>query len=44
MNPTWMKQPGDIGVVIFGAALVGFGCVSTAVGHYNMAHGTGKIE
>lgn len=42
-NPTWTKQPGDAIPLMFGGALVSFGLVSTAVGHYRMATGTGKL-
>ena len=43
-NPTWLKQPGDIGVALFGLALTSYGFVSALVGHYRMAHGTGKLD
>mmetsp|Transcript_10666 Transcript_10666/g.15078 ORF Transcript_10666/g.15078 Transcript_10666/m.15078 type:complete len:100 (-) Transcript_10666:194-493(-) len=41
-NPTWLKQPGDVGMALFGLALVGFGFVQATVGHYRLATGKGK--
>lgn len=43
-NPTWMKQPGDMAVNLFGLALTTYGVVNVIIGHYRMAHGTGKLE
>ena len=44
MNPTWLKQPGDAIPLAAGAALIGFGAVSCAIGHYRLATGTGKLD
>jgi hypothetical protein len=43
-NPTWLKQPGDIGVALFGAGLCTFGTINCVVGHYRLATGKGKLE
>merc|ERR1719223_903739 len=43
-NPTWLKQPGDAIPLAFGGSLIGYGTISCAIGHYNLANGTGKIE
>jgi len=43
-NPTWMKQPGDLMPLAFGAALVGFGSVNAVIGHYRLATGKGKLD
>ena len=43
-NPTWLKQPGDNMVLLFGAALVGYGAILTTVGYYRLATGKGKKE
>ena len=41
-NPTWLKQPGDTAVSLFGAALVGFGLLSAVQGIYRLSTGKGK--
>jgi hypothetical protein len=43
-NPTWMKQPGDLIPLAFGAALVGFGAFNAVIGHYRLATGKGKLD
>ncbi len=43
-NPTWLKQPGDLLPLAFGATLVGFGLVQCVIGHYRLATGKGKID
>lgn len=43
-NPTWLKQPGDLQVCIFGAVLVSFGLVQVVMGHYNLANNKNKKE
>lgn len=43
-NPTWLKQPGDMGVALFGAGLTAYGTISCIVGHYRLATGKGKLE
>lgn len=43
-NPTWLKQPGDIGVALFGAGLTAYGTINCIVGHYRLATGKGKLE
>lgn len=43
-NPTWLKQPGDALPLAFGAALIAYGSVSCAIGHYRLATGKGKID
>lgn len=43
-NPTWYKQQGDTAVLVFGAALVGYGMFQTCVGYYHLATGKGKIQ
>ena len=43
-NPTWLKQPGDMGVALAGAGLTAFGTISCIVGHYRLATGKGKLE
>ena len=43
-NPTWLKQPGDTAVALFGAALVGYASVLASVGYYRLATGKGKKE
>ena len=43
-NPTWLKQPGDVGVALFGAALAGYGTINAMIGHYRLATGKGKLE
>ena len=42
VNPTWLKQPGDMAVALFGAALVAYGSVLCSVGMYRLATGKGK--
>uniref|UniRef100_A0A7S2GWS3 Uncharacterized protein n=1 Tax=Helicotheca tamesis TaxID=374047 RepID=A0A7S2GWS3_9STRA len=43
-NPTWLKQPGDVGVALFGAALVGYGVCLSIAGHWRLATGKGKLD
>ena len=44
VNPTWLKQPGDIGVALFGAGLCAFGAINCVIGHYRLATGKGKLD
>jgi hypothetical protein len=44
VNPTWLKQPGDTAVALFGAGLIAYGGVLCAVGYYRLATGKGKKE
>jgi len=44
VNPTWLKQPGDIGVALFGAGLCAFGGINCVIGHYRLATGKGKLD
>lgn len=43
-NPTWLKQPGDMGVALAGAGLTAFGTINCIVGHYRLATGKGKLD
>mmetsp|Transcript_30344 Transcript_30344/g.44314 ORF Transcript_30344/g.44314 Transcript_30344/m.44314 type:complete len:103 (+) Transcript_30344:99-407(+) len=43
-NPTWLKQQGDVGVALVGAALVGYGLCCAVAGHYRLATGKGKLD
>jgi hypothetical protein len=43
-NPTWLKQKGDVPVVAFGAALVGFGLIQLGMGMYKLAYNKGKKD
>ena len=43
-NPTWLKQPGDMVPLAIGAALIGYGSVTCAIGHYRLATGKGKMD
>ena len=43
-NPTWLKQPGDTAVALFGAGLIAYGGVLCTVGYYRLATGKGKKE
>lgn len=43
-NPTWMKQPGDMMTLGFGAVLTGFGLLQLGVGYYRLASGKGKYD
>eukprot|EP00571_Detonula_confervacea_P011198 CAMPEP_0172309878 /NCGR_PEP_ID=MMETSP1058-20130122/10833_1 /TAXON_ID=83371 /ORGANISM="Detonula confervacea, Strain CCMP 353" /LENGTH=96 /DNA_ID=CAMNT_0013022591 /DNA_START=48 /DNA_END=338 /DNA_ORIENTATION=+ len=42
--PTWLKQPGDIWTLAFGAALVGYGSILCGMGFYKLATGKGKKD
>ena len=44
MNPTWLKQPGDMVTNYIGMALCGLGFLQLASGHYKLATGTGKMD
>jgi hypothetical protein len=44
VNPTWMKQPGDMVPLAVGGALVTFGMINCGIGHYRLATGKGKLE
>ena len=44
VNPTWLKQPGDIGVALFGAGLTAYGTINCVIGHYRLATGKGKLD
>ena len=41
---TWMKQPQDQMVNIFGAAGMAFGLAQLTVGYWRLATGKGKME
>ena len=43
-NPTWLKQPGDMAVALFGLGLVTYGAGLTMVGYYRLATGKGKKD
>ena len=43
-NPTWLKQPGDVQVCAFGAALISFGLIQLGMGMYNLAYNKNKKE
>ncbi|KAL3783740.1 hypothetical protein HJC23_004859 [Cyclotella cryptica] len=43
-NPTWLKQPGDNMVLMFGAGLIGYGFFLTTLGIYRLSTGKGKKE
>mmetsp|Transcript_29087 Transcript_29087/g.63159 ORF Transcript_29087/g.63159 Transcript_29087/m.63159 type:complete len:105 (+) Transcript_29087:43-357(+) len=43
-NPTWLKQPGDKGVALFGLGLTTFGVLEALIGHYRLATGKGKMD
>lgn len=43
-NPTWLKQPGDQYVVIFGACLVTFGVIQVGMGMYSLAFNKNKKD
>ena len=43
-NPTWLKQPGDMGVALFGLALTTYGAMTLLLGHYRLATGSGKLQ
>ena len=44
LNPTWLKQSGDVGVFLFGVALVGYGAALCAQGMYRLSTGKGKKD
>jgi ABC-type cobalt transport system substrate-binding protein len=43
-NPTWLKQSGDVQVLAFGGALVGFGLIQLVMGIYKLAYNKGRKE
>jgi hypothetical protein len=43
-TPTWLKQPGDKGVFMFGLALMTVGFAQLIPGYYHLATGKGKME
>eukprot|EP00978_Attheya_sp_CCMP212_P017960 scaffold48554_cov48-Attheya_sp.AAC.1 len=44
MNPTWLKQPNDKAVSLFGLGLCTYGVVNLIIGHYRLATGKGKLD
>ena len=44
VNPTYLKQDGDMAFFAVGMALISFAGLRLANGYWHMAHGTGKIE
>jgi hypothetical protein len=44
VNPTWLKQPGDTAVALFGAGLIAYGAALCTVGYYRLATGKGKKD
>eukprot|EP00550_Attheya_septentrionalis_P010307 CAMPEP_0198289174 /NCGR_PEP_ID=MMETSP1449-20131203/7467_1 /TAXON_ID=420275 /ORGANISM="Attheya septentrionalis, Strain CCMP2084" /LENGTH=101 /DNA_ID=CAMNT_0043987471 /DNA_START=62 /DNA_END=367 /DNA_ORIENTATION=- len=44
MNPTWLKQPNDKFVSLFGLGLCTYGVVNLIIGHYRLATGKGKLD
>eukprot|EP00540_Astrosyne_radiata_P003076 CAMPEP_0116823972 /NCGR_PEP_ID=MMETSP0418-20121206/1138_1 /TAXON_ID=1158023 /ORGANISM="Astrosyne radiata, Strain 13vi08-1A" /LENGTH=98 /DNA_ID=CAMNT_0004452291 /DNA_START=46 /DNA_END=342 /DNA_ORIENTATION=+ len=43
-NPTWLKQPGDVGYFAFGCGLVALGLIQLVPGYYRLATGKGKSD
>ena len=43
-NPTWLKQPGDVQVCMFGAVLFAYGLTQLVYGHYNLAYNKNKKD
>ena len=43
-TPTWLKQPGDKGVFMFGLALMTVGFAQLIPAYYRLATGKGKLE
>ena len=43
-NPTWMKQPGDMYVMVAGGVLTFYGLAQLTVGIYRLATGKGKMD
>ena len=43
-NPTWMKQSGDMQVMIACGALTFYGMAQLTIGVYRLATGKGKLE
>jgi hypothetical protein len=44
LNPTWLKQPGDMAVAGFATVLCTVGMIQWAVVYYRLSYGTGKLE
>eukprot|EP00568_Trieres_chinensis_P014464 CAMPEP_0183327108 /NCGR_PEP_ID=MMETSP0160_2-20130417/83591_1 /TAXON_ID=2839 ORGANISM="Odontella Sinensis, Strain Grunow 1884" /NCGR_SAMPLE_ID=MMETSP0160_2 /ASSEMBLY_ACC=CAM_ASM_000250 /LENGTH=155 /DNA_ID=CAMNT_0025495221 /DNA_START=301 /DNA_END=768 /DNA_ORIENTATION=- len=44
VNPTWLKQPGDMAVALFGLGLTSYGLFQAVIGHYRLATGKGKKD
>ena len=43
-NPTWLKQPGDMGSAMIGVGLLTFGFLQYGVGLYNISNNKGKED
>mmetsp|Transcript_23913 Transcript_23913/g.49831 ORF Transcript_23913/g.49831 Transcript_23913/m.49831 type:complete len:91 (+) Transcript_23913:299-571(+) len=44
VNPTYLKQDGDMVMFAIGMGLISFAGLRLANGYWHMAHGTGKYE